>query len=153
MILWRLSGANYAHLFDGGYGLHNSGRWNSQGNPITYCATSPSLCVLEKLVHVEDPTLLPKLTFVCYDVPDDIAIRRISLADLPADWQQQDFLTQNHGDEWLGSRSSPLMFVPSAVLPVKDSPDVNVLVNHAHANTRRIRTRSLDEFTFDARLL
>lgn len=51
MRLWRLSGRSYA---------------------LTYCATSPALCVLEKLVHVEDPALLPEL-MVTYDVPDETA--------------------------------------------------------------------------------
>ena len=55
MQLWRLSGAAHARAFDGGYGLLYPGRWNSAGRAVTYCATSPSLCVLEKLVHVEDP--------------------------------------------------------------------------------------------------
>ena len=64
MLLWRLSIARYARIFDGGYGLHNEGRWNSRGTRITYAATSPALCVLEKLVHIDDPALLPPLLMV-----------------------------------------------------------------------------------------
>ena len=54
MLLWRLSGVQHAEAFDGGYGLLFEGRWNTIGHAVAYCATSPSLCVLEKLVHVED---------------------------------------------------------------------------------------------------
>jgi RES domain-containing protein len=54
MLLWRLSGLRHASSFDGGYGLLFDGRWNTVGHAVTYCAISPSLCVLEKLVHVED---------------------------------------------------------------------------------------------------
>ena len=36
------------------------------GHPVTYGATSPALCVLEKLVHVEDPMLLPELMMIRY---------------------------------------------------------------------------------------
>src|SRR5258708_39409735 len=61
MLLWRLSGLQHAEAFDGGYGLLYDGRWNTVGHAVTYCATSPSLCVLEKLVHVQDPALLPEL--------------------------------------------------------------------------------------------
>lgn len=57
MILWRLSGVEHARAFDGSYGLLFDGRWNTMGRPVTYAATSPSLCVLEKLVHIEDPAL------------------------------------------------------------------------------------------------
>ena len=86
MLLWRLSGVQHAQAFDGGYGLLFDGRWNSAGHPVTYCATSPSLCILEKLVHVEDPALLPPLRMVRYDVPDDLPVETIAIAALPDSW-------------------------------------------------------------------
>jgi hypothetical protein len=52
MLLWRLSGAQHAK--DGGYGLLFDGRQKTVGHAVTYGSTSPSLCVLEKLVHIED---------------------------------------------------------------------------------------------------
>ncbi len=52
MLLWRLSGKHHAHAFDGWYGLFFDGRWNTMGHAVTYCATSPALCVLEKAVHI-----------------------------------------------------------------------------------------------------
>ena len=59
MRLWRLSAAAYAERFDGGYGLEYAGRWNERGRLVTYCATGPALCVLEKLEKfVYDPRLL-----------------------------------------------------------------------------------------------
>ena len=54
MRLWRLSAAKYARSFDGGYGLRHHGRWNTRGRPVTYCATGPALCLLEKLVHIDE---------------------------------------------------------------------------------------------------
>jgi len=98
MLLWRLSGRQHAAVFDGGYGLLFDGRWNTAGHAVTYCATSPSLCLLEKLVHIEDPALLPDLIMVTYDVPDSLAIEIIALADLPSDWRRQEALTQQRGD-------------------------------------------------------
>jgi RES domain-containing protein len=83
MILWRLSGEQHARSLDGGYGLAHDGRWNTAGHAVTYCATSPSLCVLEKLVHVEDPDLLPALVMVRYDVPDGMGMETLSVAELP----------------------------------------------------------------------
>ena len=59
MPLWLLSTSTYAARFDGGYGLGNDGRWNGRGRPVTYCSTGPALCVLEKLVHISDLSLLP----------------------------------------------------------------------------------------------
>lgn len=153
MLIWRLSTAQYAEIFDGGYGLFNNGRWNSRGNRITYCATSPALCVLEKLVHVEDIMLLPPLKMMAYKVPDDIAHDEISLSALPRDWMRQNVLTQRIGDNWLASAGAALMTVPSAVLPISNSPDMNMLINHGHPDALRITVESIDDFTLDARLL
>lgn len=153
MLLWRLSGVQYAKAFDGGYGLFFDGRWNTVGHPVTYCCTSPALCVLEKLVHIEDPTLLPAMMLVRYDVPDDLDFENLGLDDLPADWRQQEGWTQQRGDQWHGSLSTPLLRVPSAIVPVDQSPDVNVLINHNHSAAGRISLASVEPFILDPRLL
>jgi RES domain-containing protein len=85
MLLWRLSRAEHAGAMDGGYGLLFDGRWNSVGPAVTYCSTSPSLCVLEKLVHIEDPSLLPELVMVTYDVPDTLPVEIVAAAPLRLD--------------------------------------------------------------------
>ena len=88
MRLWRLSGAAFADRFDGGYGLEHAGRWNERGRSVTYCTTGPALCVLEKLVHVEDADLLPDDTMLIrYDVSDDLQTQESRLADLPENWR------------------------------------------------------------------
>jgi RES domain-containing protein len=152
MLLWRLSGTRYARALDGGYGLHFDGRWNTIGHPITYCATSPSLCVLEKLVHIEDPALLPPLTMVTYEMPDDAEIEIVSLDHLPEDWRLREGLTQQMGDAWHQGRSSSLLRVPSAIVPVASSPDLNVLINHAHPAVAAIKIVAADPFVLDPRL-
>lgn len=152
MLLWRLSAAPHARTFDGGYGLLFDGRWNTKGHPVTYCATSPALCVLEKLVHVEDPTLLPELMMVRYDAPDDLAIETRGLTDLPQDWRQQESWTQQQGDQWHDSLSTPLLRVPSAILPLDQSPDLNVLINHHHPAAARVSIVAVDPYVLDPRL-
>lgn len=93
MVLWRLSRRQYANVFEGGYGIAFDGRWNTAGHAITYCATSPSLCVLEKLVHVEDPDLLPELVMITYEVPDMLGTEVVELNQLPVDWKRQESQT------------------------------------------------------------
>lgn len=153
MLLWRLSIRQYANVFDGGYGLLFDGRWNTVGHAVTYCSTSPSLCMLEKLVHIEDPALLPELVMVTYDVPDSLSSTSIGLDDLPADWRRQEGLTQRRGDAWHRSRSTPLLQVPSAIVPLQGSPDRNVLINHTHRESAAIRIVSSVPFALDARLI
>ncbi|MFU0507255.1 RES family NAD+ phosphorylase [Pseudaminobacter sp. NGMCC 1.201702] len=101
MRLWRLSSLRFAEASDGGYGLRFGGRWNSVGRLVTYAATSPSLCVFEKLVYVEDPELLPTLAMVAYEVPDDTPLISRALAELPDGWRRRESFTQRIGDEWL----------------------------------------------------
>ena len=153
MLIWRLSIARYANVFDGGYGVLNEGRWNSRGTTITYAATSPALCVLEKLVHIEDPTLLPPLKMVTYDVPDDLTVEEMPLSNLPSNWPRDPMHTRKRGDDWLRAATAPIMKVPSAVLPIRNSPDVNVLINHSHPHTSRISVQAVADFVLDARLL
>ncbi|WP_128290633.1 RES family NAD+ phosphorylase [Afifella aestuarii] len=152
MLLWRLSGERYAQTFDGGYGLFFDGRWNTIGHAVTYCATSPSLCVLEKLVHVEDPALLPNLVMVRYEAPDDMAAETVELTEMPPDWRRQESWTQQRGNAWLRSASAPLLKVPSAIVPIEGSPDVNVLVNHRHPGASQIRVIGFEPFVLDVRL-
>lgn len=152
MLLWRLSGMQHAKAFDGGYGLLFDGRWNTVGHPVTYCSTSPALCLLEKLVHIEDPTLLPALMMVRYDAPDDLAADTLALRDLPVDWRQQEGWTQQRGDQWHGSLATLLLRVPSAIVPVDQSPDANILINHNHRAVGRISVVSVEPFILDPRL-
>lgn len=152
MILWRLSGVRHAQAFDGGYGLLFDGRWNTAGHAVTCSATPPSLCVLEKLVHVEDPELMPALMMVRYDVPDELAIEEIGLAELPKACRERESWTQARGDRWREALQSPLLRVPS-VVPIEGSPDMNVLINHRHAASARIEIARVEPFVLDARLL
>jgi RES domain-containing protein len=152
LILWRLSGASHARSFDGGYGLNFDGRWNTTGHAVTYAATSPSLCVLEKLVHVQDPNLMPELMMVRYQVPDDCAFKRITLNDLASDWRAQESWTQSLGDQWHKARETALLRVPSVIVPIERSPDVNVVINHAHPDAARIEVVAVEPFSLDMRL-
>ena len=152
MDLWRLSGRQHARTLDGGYGLLHDGRWNTVGHAVTYCATSPSLCVLEKLVHVQDPDLLPELVMVRYDAPDSLSVEAVTLAELPDNWRRHEGLTQQRGDRWHGARTAPLLRVPSVLVPLDGSLYMNVLINHRHAASARITSASAEPFVLDPRL-
>jgi RES domain-containing protein len=152
MLLWRLSGERHAHSFDGGYGLLYDGRWNTAGHAVTYCSTSPSLCVLEKLVHVQDPDLLPALVMVRYNTPEGLDMEDTSVSDLPPSWRLQESWTQRRGDQWHAAMKSPLLCVPSAIVPLDGSPDQNVLINHRHPAAADITIVSAEPFVLDTRL-
>jgi RES domain-containing protein len=138
--------------FDGGYGLLYDGRWNTAGHAVTYCATSPSLCVLEKLVHVEDPGLLPALMMVRYNVPDSLEAETIAVSELPSSWRFQESLTQQRGDQWHAALGASLLHVPSVIVPLNGSPDMNVLINHRHPAAAEITMIAAETFVLDTRL-
>lgn len=154
MLLWRLATATYAERFDGGYGLVNAGRWNVVGQLVTYAATHPSLCLLERLVHVADLALLPiGLVMVLYEAPDSITRRTVELRDLPESWPRDAWLTQRLGAQWLGSTEEALLVVPSVVVAMPEANDRNIVINHRHPDAARIRIRAIRPFEIDARLL
>lgn len=152
MRLWRLSDARYARSFDGGYGRIYDGRWSTRGRPVTYCSTVPSLCALEKRVHMTDPDLMPAQIMVEYEAPDDLPNAEITFQQLPADWIRRQAHTQRLGSEWLDRRSEAVLLVPSAVMPISAAPDRNVLINHRHADAARIQIVDVVPFTLDPRL-
>jgi RES domain-containing protein len=152
MRLWRRSSARRAHDFDGGYGLAWSGRWNSGGRPVTYCATVPSLAALEKRVHVTDSALLPPQALVEYETPDDISVRMIALDDLPRDWARRETLTQRLGDAWLDACEEALLVIPSVIMAVARASDRNVVINHRHRDCANIRIAEVTTFSLDPRL-
>src|SRR4051812_22046802 len=152
MRLWRLSSLRRARDFDGGYGLANSGRWNTRGRPVTYCATVPSLAALEKRVHVTDANLLPPQAIVEYDVPDALPVRSIAIDDLPKDWWARETVTQRLGDEWFDGGAEVVILVPSVLMPIARAPDRNALINHRHPSIARIATTAITPFTLDPRL-
>lgn len=64
----------------------------------------------------------------------------------------QEAMTQQRGNAWHDRRSGPLIGVPSAVVAAADSPDINVLINHAHPDAGATTIERQAPFTLDHRL-
>jgi RES domain-containing protein len=148
MLLWRIS--NHATLSGEG-GLIASARWHTQGHPILYLAETPAGALLEVLVHLElNPAHLPRsYKLLKAEAPDDISLRTIGKADLSQNWTQDLLATRTLGDEWLRSRATALLRVPSAILP----ETFNVLLNPHHADAARLCIVSHRDYPWDKRLL
>lgn len=155
MRLWRLSAPAYADRLDGGYGRVNAGRWNRAGELITYTATVPSLCVLEKLVHIEDVDLFPNdLRLVGLEAPDDLPVTVLEEPEqLPGDWWRGIGLTQALGSAWHAARDIPLLRAPSVVARSRETADRNVVINHQHPRAAEVRVVTIEPFELDYRLL
>jgi RES domain-containing protein len=151
MKAWRLAKARHKSL-DGIGGEVAEGRWHRRGQRIVYAAASPSLAVLEVLVHLDlPPELLPDdYVLVGINIPDNIEIKRIGTRELPAGWNSPDGAAARAvGERWLDGRESAIMLVPSVIVPEES----NVLINPRHSDAARIVEGSSRRFDFDLRLL
>jgi RES domain-containing protein len=139
MIAWRISRAPFADLTGTGARLYG-GRWNSPGRAMVYAAETAALAVLEVRVHLD---LTPDL------LPDDYVLTAIECGDpavetldaLPDD-------PQKFGDAWLTQARTPILKVPSLIVPESS----NLLLNPAHPDAGLLAIASTRPFRFDARL-
>ena len=107
--------------------------------------------MLEKLVHVEDPELLPPLVMMRYAAPDDLGRTTLKLAYRPETWKADETWSQGYGDAWHEETRSAQLQVPSVILPIYETPDFNILINHRHPDAARISLASAEPFVLDAR--
>ncbi|MBP7335751.1 MAG: RES family NAD+ phosphorylase [Niveispirillum sp.] len=136
---WRICRAPFADLSGEGARLYG-GRWNQSGLPLVYLAETAALAVLEVRVHLDLP---PDL------LPDDYVLSTVTLAgltvehvgDLPSD-------TAAFGTHWLRSARTPVLSVPSLIVPESR----NLLLNPAHPEANGARITGSRAFSFDRRL-
>lgn len=143
MKVYRLARAPFAALDGEGARLYG-GRWNSPGRPLVYTAASPSLAVLEILVHLDLP---PELTpsdyrLLTIEVPDDLPTERLEA--VPRD----PVACQDAGDAFLRAGADAALSVPSVIVP----QERNLLINPLHPRAAAVRTVRNDPFAIDARL-
>lgn len=147
MILWRIS--NYADL-EGRGGLVSSGRWHTRGRRVVYLAESPAGALLEALVHLElaETDLPDAYQLLKVSVPSSVKTEKCNPAALGEGWNRSPEITRRAGDEWLRRESSPLLQVPSAVVP----ETWNWVLNPAHPQARRLRISWARRYEWDSRL-
>jgi RES domain-containing protein len=119
--------------------------------PAVYTAAHLSLAVLEILVHVPAEEDLPAdLVAISADVPDDLAVERVRVDELPPDWRRTPAppALADRGSAWLIAARTAVLAVPSAVIPVES----NYILNPAHPDFRRIVVHRPERLDLDPRL-
>jgi RES domain-containing protein len=150
MILYRIANCNYAGDLTGTGTRLYGGRWNSEGKPMLYTASSRALAVLEVLVHLP-PLLVPdNFCLVEIEIPED-NIYVLNPALLPANWREipPPVTLRQLGDEFLKKRECLAMKVPSSIVPA----EYNYLINPLHPAAWAIKLTNTEAFSFDERLL
>jgi RES domain-containing protein len=145
--LWRIS--DFVDLSGQG-GLLAPARWHSRQRRIVYLADHPASALLEVLVHLEvDADELPDVfQLLAVDAPDDMAFETLDRESLPDGWTQDFKVTGARGDDWLDAARTPLLQVPSAIVPAA----FNWLLNPAHPDAARLAIADVVRAPFDPRL-
>jgi RES domain-containing protein len=144
-----------------GVGAYRAGgRWNSQGRHVVYTAGNLTLAMLELLVHVDDASAFRQLGYVYHSVTvRDDAVSILEENDLPSGWAENPVsrASQVVGDEWLDTRATPVLAVPSVIVPPAhryDSAYMNYLIDPAHPDFGDvIEVGPVLDLVFDARLV
>jgi RES domain-containing protein len=139
MRLWRVVLPHRAGDALSGEGARRfGGRWNRPGQPAVYLSTTPSLAVLEWLVHVDPSDGPTEIMVIGYTLPDDEPVTRLGDADLPAGWRRHPVpeSVRELGAAWLASGRTLALVVPSAVLPLTE--ERNVVLNPRHRALSRL---------------
>lgn len=141
MRAWRLARKPYADLSGEGARLAG-GRWNSPGMPAVYLAAEASLALLEVRVHLDLPFDLLPADYVYMEV--DLTGLALEEAGLPDEPEQCRVL----GDEWLASVRTPLLRIPSVLIPFSR----NILLNPRHPDAAGASVAAIHPCAFDRRL-
>jgi RES domain-containing protein len=136
MKIYRIARTEFCDVSGEGAKLYG-GRWNLAGYPVLYGSASISAALLERLTV--DPELFASERYTLYsimefDCPDKF-IRKLSVAELPEDWNKIPFKksTQEFGTGLI--QSGILCFtVPSVV----DKTSFNCILNPASKNFNEI---------------
>ena len=147
---WRLVPEDQAATpFDGEGARLYGGRWNSVGVPMVYASEHQSLAALEVRVHI-DRTRMRKL-YTCFAFQfDEQWMEVFRVGALPKGWMQEPppQALQCLGDNWVKSRASVILAVPSVVIP----KELNYLINPKHPDFAKLKIEKPTDFAFDQRL-
>lgn len=151
MILWRIAAETRQYKCDDLSGMaaaRNPGRWNEAGQPVVYAALTMALAVLETTAHIDDGGLPLNRFLVQIEVPASIWRKRreLDIATLPPNWSAipAGATSVGIGAAWLAERTSPLLLVPSVILP----EDRVALINPLHPDAHHLHARTVRPFEY-----
>ncbi|HVX50063.1 MAG TPA: RES family NAD+ phosphorylase, partial [Chitinophagaceae bacterium] len=147
MLVYRITHKSHSKaLFAPGI----KGRWNSTGKKVVYCAESVALAFLENMVRRQGVGFNRDFKTMIIDVPPGLAITVIKAGDLKEGWRNfRDYsMCQPRGDQWYDAMQTPVLQVPSAVLPEGS----NYVINTEHPGYKHITLLAVTDLVPDERI-
>jgi RES domain-containing protein len=148
MTLYRLTNGAYINDLSGNGAKLYGGRWNSVGLPALYTAEHISLAVLEILVHIKSYRKPLDYHLIAIEIPAEVSLVSIDQQKLKKNWKDDIEYLQVIGDEFLKSKQSLVLKIPSAIIDTEN----NFMINPAHPDAGKIKIRTSKLFIFDKRL-
>lgn len=149
--LYRISISEHIRDISGTGAKIYGGRWNHLGYPVVYTSGSRSLAALEFLVHVPMALAPRGLSIIEINIENSIKRDAVKESLLPSNWRAYPAPEQlaNIGTNWIKSKSSLLLDIPSAVM----DKELNTLINPLHPDIKHLSIAKVEEFSFDPRFL
>lgn len=134
---------------DGEGAYRFGGRWSSAGTRLAYTAEHLSLAMIEYFIHIDPDDPPNDLVVVTAEVPGNVSRVSVSPRQLPTKWRQSPPPPElaEIGDRFVREQGAAILIVPSALAPAER----NWLINPRHAESSRIRLRSVEAFDYDSR--
>jgi RES domain-containing protein len=150
--LWRIAAETREHAatdLSGTGAAKHPGRWNDYMEAVVYCAPTIAMAVLETAAHVDDSGLPLNRYLVEIVVPDVTWARReeVDVAKLPPAWAAiaAGRAPMKLGSDWLASLRSPILMVPSVIVP----EEWVSLINPGHPDTSTITAKVVHPFEYN----
>jgi RES domain-containing protein len=148
MIAYRIADARH-RIFDATGAMLHGGRWNSRGLRAIYAAETYAGALLEVLVHsnLSEPPKHHKVVRI--DVPEQVKIETVSIADVTG-WDLEDMTASRaFGDRWIQENRTAVLRVPSVITTGREN---NILFNPLHPQFSLIQTGEPEPVNWDERL-
>lgn len=146
LTLYRIQTDSHRETILDGIGAQlRGGRWNSKGRPMVYMATTPELCFLEYMVHLDGTPLsdLPPLILCEISVPEN-SITFLNADSLPSGWDDPLATPTNlpfFAEEQFKKHGTLCLGLPSAVIPL--SPSRNILLDPLHPGRNKCQVTAI----------
>ncbi len=153
MKTFRISKTKYIADMSGIGASKFPGRWNLAEVPVLYTAENRALAILEVIVHLPFQKIIDPYSIATIEFPDGWAPNNVF--DLAPEFSNYNFLKTNSalsqliGTQWAIENISPVLKVPSVVVP----GEFNFIINPSHPLFPAAKTVEVVDFNFDERLV
>lgn len=149
MVVYRISSCKFIDDLSGRGAAMYGGRWNSEGVYLLYTAGSPSLAMLESLVHLGG-RVTGDFCQIAIEVPEE-SVLELMPEDLPANWRESPApdLLRSIGNRFIVEGQYLMLKIPSVLVP----DESNCLLNPAHPDFKKVRVLVKSPIRFDERLV